>query len=189
MNRSRFCILLNTVVFVQIAYTGAAFNNPGHCSGDVMKRVVITFLLLLLLCGRAYAANYAKIELRDIQGMFGGQELTFKSNGEILTRIVKPFKNRLYEKRYSGRLNFPETVADLDLPQLEHYQETVREGMPDESRPTIRVAMKNGDERVYSKWAEESEEHFDRVYKRLLKLVRSKTGRLVYSGYWSGPSK
>ncbi len=160
----------------------------GTVQGDVMKRVVITFLLLLF-CGRAYAANYAKIELRDIQGMFGGQELTLRENGEVITSIVKPFKNRLYEKRYSGRLNFPETVSALDLPQLERYKETLREGMPDESRPTICVVMKTGNVLNYAKWAEESDEYFDRVYKRLLKLVRSKTGRLVYSGYWSGYSK
>jgi hypothetical protein len=153
-----------------------------------MKTILITFLLLLLSCN-AFAAHYSRVELRDIQGMFGGQDLTLNSNGEIVTRIVKPFKKKLYERRYSGKVNFAEIVRDLNLPELEHYKETVRQGMPDESHPTIRVAMTNGTVRQYAKWAEESDEHFDRVYRKLLKIVRAKTGRLVFSGYYSTHSK
>jgi hypothetical protein len=153
-----------------------------------MKKVLITLFLLLLNCN-AFAARYSIVELKDIQGLFGGQDLTLKSTGEIVTRIVKPVKKKLYERRYSGRVNFAETVRDLDLPQLDHYKETVRPGMPDESRPTIRVRLTTGVVREYSKWAEESDDHFDKVYRKLLKIVRAKNGRLVYSGYYSAHSK
>jgi hypothetical protein len=153
-----------------------------------MKTVVITFFLLMF-CSNALAARYSKVELKDIQGLFGGQELVLKSGGDVVTRIVKPIKKKLFEKRYSGRVNFADIVRDLDLPQLELYKETIRDGMPDESRPTIRVSMTNGSVREYSKWDEESDEHFDRIYRKLLKIVRTKNGRLVYSGIYTGRSK
>jgi len=153
-----------------------------------MKAVMIAFFLLIF-SGTAFAASCSKVELRDIQGLFGGQSLVLKSSGEFVTRIVKPVHNRLYEKRYVGRVNFAEVVRGLDLAQLDHYRETVRAGMPDESRPKIRVWFTNGAVKGYSKWAEDSDEHFDRVYRKLLKLAHAKNGRLVYSGNYAGTTR
>jgi hypothetical protein len=137
---------------------------------------------LIILMSTAHAADPVKIELRNIHGLYGGQDLVLYRNGEMITRIVQPEKDGFIETRYSHKVKFEKIVGDLNLKQLSKYVEKVRAGIPDEVRPTIIIQLDDGKSLSYSKWEEDQSVFFDPTYRALLDLVNARNGNLEYEG-------
>jgi hypothetical protein len=132
-------------------------------------------VICLSVLGRVSAAEpICRIELNDVQGLFGGTEVVLKAKGELVVRTVRPpekGESGLREHRARGAIDFPRVLSDVGIAGLDDYHEHDRSGVPDEARPTIIIYFASGDRKVVSKWAGDKDPAFDDVYRRLLKLT------------------
>ena len=123
-------------------------------------------------------SNYFEIViLRDVQGLFGGQNLYLKNNGQIIVQNVQLGKEKpgLEERRYIFSINSKEAEKvnflinkhkffDIKIPE--------RLGVPDEARPTITVILSSGESKTISKWFNDVHPDFDAIYSYLIKLTQ-----------------
>jgi hypothetical protein len=126
-------------------------------------------------------------ELRDVQGLFGGQNLWVAENRTAFIQLVglpPPGQYGLWEGRYKTQLTLEQwaTVERLagehDLSRLSIPN---RPGVHDEARPTITLKTRAGETITVSKWANDKIPDFDAVYEYLLRLCRAK-GDLLSEG-------
>ena len=127
-----------------------------------------------------------RLALRDVQGLFGGQDLWLFADGRLVSQAVR-FGDRASPcRRYSTRLDanglarVSTLLADHKLFEI---QIPDRAGVPDEARPEITVRLADGKERSIRKWARDKNDDFDAIYKELLSLVKSVAqGNPEYTG-------
>src|SRR5258708_5187842 len=108
----------------------------------------ITFMLantmkiiaLLMFTHLLFSAEIIRIELRDAQGLFGGQDIVLRKDNALLTTSVARGQS-IYR---DGIVNFDEIVQGLDLSRLDRYTEKIRNGVPDENKPTINIYYNTG---------------------------------------------
>jgi len=132
-------------------------------------------------------AAFQQIVLRDVQGLWGGQDLWLSGNGRLIVRIVDPEKGDKAVSQYglqlpqarvaeTGKLVAERNFFKIDIPS--------RRGVPDEARPTITVRLADGKEKSVAKWANDRHADFDAVYRHLLSLCKlaEKSGKLLFQG-------
>lgn len=127
------------------------------------------------------------VVLRDVQGLWGGQDLCLRRDGRLVVRIVDPERGLKAVSQYV--LQLPETqvaeaaklVVDRRFLQIEIPN---RPGVPDEARPAITVRLADGTEKSVAKWANDKQADFDALYQHLLSLCKlaAKKGKLVFQG-------
>jgi len=125
----------------------------------------------------------ARVELYDVQGLWGGRRISVAGPKQVVVRRV--LTGRL-ERRYEFDLNADEWKRLLDS-FVEYDFVTIkpmeRPGIPDEARPTITLVNVGGEKCVVAKWAGVKDERFDAVYSAMMRL-EAFTAHLepVYSG-------
>jgi hypothetical protein len=112
-----------------------------------------------------------KVALRDIQGLFGGQDVYVDGSGDCIVRLVEKGN----EKRFSLKLAQEEAAAlrrmciRSDLADLKIKE---RPGVPDEAHPEISLTSAAGETRKAAKWANDKVPAFDKVYAVLVGISK-----------------
>ncbi|MCX5675739.1 MAG: hypothetical protein NTX87_12095 [Planctomycetota bacterium] len=113
-----------------------------------------------------------KLVLRDVQGLFGGQDVYLDGSGDCILRAVD---KGLKEKRFRLKLAAEESLAlrrmciRADLAYLEIKE---RPGVPDEAHPEISITSAAGETRKVAKWANDKVPAFDKVYALLAGMAK-----------------
>ncbi len=135
------------------------------------------FVMLGALRTVAGDDDVGSIMLRDVQALFGGQNVYVGDDGAVAVQVVKrrPDKTVLWETRYEWPLD-REFRAEMERAIVDHHFFEIvigREaGKPDEARPTIRVVLKSGRSRTVAKWENDPNKDFEAIQKKLLDLVK-----------------
>lgn len=155
-----------------------------------MKELLVSFiminLILISLCQvKRNTMEFETVTLKDVQGLFGGQNIFIDRQGKVFVQIVKPGN---FEKRYSLKLTAAE-VAELngllEKNSFSTIQVELRPGRPDEARPTISVLSANGQEKTAAKWAGQQHPQFDPIYQHLLTIAgRAEQSEPIYQGQY-----
>lgn len=122
----------------------------------------------------------ARIELHDVQGLWGGRRIHVAGTQRVMVQRVE---SALRETRYEFTLRRAELKRLLDL-FVENDFLTIRPleraGIPDEARPSIRLVNAGGEEWAVAKWAGVADKRFDTLYQALLQLeaLAPKEGRV-----------
>jgi hypothetical protein len=129
----------------------------------------------------------ARVELSDVQGLWGGRSIRANGSGQV---IVQQVQAGLHERRYEFGLGHGEWQRLLDVLVEQDFltiRPEERAGLPDEARPVITLTNAGGEQCMLSKWAGVHDERFAAVYAALMRL-EAMTGPLdpVYSGRYQG---
>jgi len=135
----------------------------------------------------AAAPAIERITLRDIQGLWGGRDLSLGGNGRLIVTVVDPRRGDKAVSQYGLQLpdaqaaEVGKLVAERGFFKIEI---PARPGVPDEARPTIAVRLADGTEKSVAKWANDKHADFDALYKHLLSLcdLAAKKGKLLFQG-------
>ncbi len=137
---------------------------------------------------RAFLGNEAqwsaaRIELEDVQGLWGGRIIRIEGGGKATVRLIQ---TGMIERRYDLRLARDEIKRLVEIFIANDFtaiRPMERPGIPDEARPKIRLTNSAGAQREVSKWAGVKDERFSAVYSTLIQL-EAKTTILepVYTG-------
>jgi len=117
------------------------------------------------------------IELRDIQGIFGGRDVIINGSGiaTIEAVYVDPKAGGLSHNKYAVQIckcdveNFLNTAIANDFVNIKIPE---RLGVPDEARPTIIIINSSGNKHSVCKWANDSDLRFDPLYTELLSIEK-----------------
>jgi len=115
-----------------------------------------------------------QLVLRDVQGLFGGEDVYVGGSGECTIRMVAA---GMKEKRFRLKLTAEETLAlrraciESDLADLKIKD---RPGIPDEAHPELSLTSAAGETRKVAKWANDKVPAFDKVY-QALRALKEKT--------------
>ncbi len=136
-----------------------------------------------------------QLVLRDVQGLFGGEDVYVSGAGECTIRLVAA---GMKEKRFRLKLTASETLAlrracvEADLADLRIRD---RSGVPDEAHPELSLTSAAGETRKVAKWANDKVPAFDKVY-QAVRALKEKTKDLKpeydgpYDRAWKpGPGK
>ena len=125
----------------------------------------------------------ARIELVDVQGLWGGRRILVQGAKRVVVQLVEP---TMRERRYEFALQPDELQRLLELFVENDFltiRPSERAGIPDEARPSIRLVNEGGDEWTVAKWAGIADERFDVLYEALLRLeALAQKGEPVYRG-------
>ncbi len=133
--------------------------------------------------GSEVQRSAARIELYDVQGLWGGRRIYVESARRAVVQLIQPGN---FERRYEFAPGEAEIKSLLDL-FVENDFLTIRPGerpgIPDETRPSITLLNAAGDKCAVAKWAGVKDERFDALYRTLLRLEETtKTLEPVYVG-------
>ena len=112
----------------------------------------------------------ARVELDDVQGLWGGRRIAIGGAGRLVVQVVEPGQ---WERRFELTVEPDEwrrLVALLIENNLLTIQPAERAGIPDEARPSLTVVNAAGECWSVSKWAGVKDERFDAVYAALRRL-------------------
>lgn len=130
--------------------------------------------------------GYKSIFLKDVQGLFGGQNVYISFDGGGYVQRVKP---GLKEKRYELNLtpgDQEELKRLIEKAEFATLKIPERAGVPDEAHPTIVLMHNDGTIVTVSKWINDRNERFDAVYAWLMREVRRTEGKkTVYQGRYN----
>jgi len=119
-----------------------------------------------------------RIELRDVQGLWGGRNIFIYGSGKTIIQIVNPDPKKglgLFEKRYTFSLGDYE-IKRLINAFIKNDFVTIklnnRSGVPDEAKPEIILINSKGDSREVSKWQNDKNERFDMIYEQILEIEK-----------------
>lgn len=114
------------------------------------------------------------VELSDIHGFWGGDELTIHQDGNVhLKRVTIGALGGKIEKHYRRRLTADEILewkSFIKSSGYFEYRQARRMGVPDEAHPEIAVNF-DGLAHKSAKWAGDDNRKFDLLYKRLMALA------------------
>lgn len=112
----------------------------------------------------------ARIELDDVQGLWGGRAILLEGAGRVVVRLIQP---AMLEHRYEFVLGEDERKGLLDL-FVENDFLTIkpgeRPGRADEARPTLILVNAAGESWRVAKWAGVKDERFDALYAAIAQL-------------------
>ncbi len=134
------------------------------------------------------AAPTLVISLRDVQGLWGGNNIDVYSDDHcVITRVTRPKKGTgLHELRFEAALPAGESQRLLKLADSTHfldYRQGRKTGVPDEACPRITIPVPGATAFEVEKWAGEKDAKFDSVYTALLKLAETtKPGKILHDG-------
>ncbi len=125
----------------------------------------------------------AKVELYDVQGLWGGRRIIIEGANRV---IVQRVDRGMQERRYEFVLGQDDLSRLLNLFIENDFltiQPAERMGIPDEARPRIILVNEGGEKRELSKWARVTDERFDALYKALLHFEKlTENMEPVYKG-------
>jgi hypothetical protein len=113
-----------------------------------------------------------RLALRDVHGLWGGQEVDVDGAGNGAARLVdrsgaaKTFDLRVPPAQVAALLR---QLIEVDFLALTFGP---RPGVPDEARPEIRLTNPAGETRVVAKWANDASPAFAGIYQTLLGFLR-----------------
>ncbi len=146
---------------------------------------------------------HTRVELDDVQGLFGGRNVLVTGTGTVLVQVVSPGTKGLEEKRYARVTTgtpdrVPPDVEELLEQAVRRDFVTIRSddrpGIPDEARMRIVLTNGDGESREAAFWegtpvlpmdSEESDgNRFSSVYAGLRRFQSEleKSGKPVYQG-------
>lgn len=114
-----------------------------------------------------------KIDLLDVQGLWGGWEITVKATGEVVVHEVQPTAEGFYRETWLTQWRPGQAqkfLADVLQTGILDYEEVHRYGLPDEARPVIQLFFEDGHTVSLCKWSNDQDPLFDTAYKMLLNL-------------------
>jgi hypothetical protein len=112
----------------------------------------------------------ARIELNDLQALWGGRLIRVDGAGNALVRIVQP---GLMEFRYEFGVSPAEWTQLLESFLANDFLSIVpeeRPGIPDEARPQLVLVNARGQEKSVAKWAGVQERRFEAIYQTVGQL-------------------
>ena len=112
----------------------------------------------------------ARVELDDVQGLWGGRRIAVDGAGRLVVQVVEP---GMWERRFElavGADEWRRLVARLIENDFLTIEPAERAGIPDEARPRLTLTNAAGDRRSVSKWARVKDGRFDAVYAALRRL-------------------
>lgn len=125
----------------------------------------------------------ARVELHDVQGLWGGRRIYIAGTGQVVVQRVLP---GMRERRYALELSAAawtqllRTFIEKDFVTIRPPE---RPGIPDEARPQITLVNAAKEQRSVAKWAGVSEGRFEAVYRALLEVERlTEQLKPVYEG-------
>ena len=125
--------------------------------------------------GEGDGVAFARVTLRDVQGLWGGQDLWLDADGKLVVQTVHMADRLKGTKRFTTQLSAEQVAAAVKLLADRKFLEIripPRPGVPDEARPTITLRTSDGREASVAKWANDKHPDFDAIYKHLLDLVK-----------------
>ena len=131
------------------------------------------------------------VVLRDVQGLFGGQNLWASADGTAFVQTVGHSQAvaGLAERRSRLKLTaaqWSEIERLVGAHGLLTLKTPQRSGVPDEAHPNISLVTRSGTKVEVGKWADDKVPDFDAVYQYLLQLTASAsaTGELLNEGLY-----
>lgn len=115
------------------------------------------------LLGPEAGWDAARVEQRDVHGLWGGRDVRVDGTGRVVVRAVDRGQR---ETRHEARVAADRARAVLRLAAEQDVLRAPvprRPGVPDEARPTLVVGGPGGPDREVSKWANDAVPAFDRV--------------------------
>ncbi|MBI4853516.1 MAG: hypothetical protein HY819_17115 [Acidobacteria bacterium] len=113
----------------------------------------------------------SSISLKDVEGMWGGQNIYSRKFGETIVQIIDRTQ---HETRYNFNLpteKMMELEALLEKNNFMQLEIPMRYGVPGEVLQTITVTLFSGEVKLVNKWANDKKTEFDAIYKWLLNLT------------------
>ncbi len=129
----------------------------------------------------AGVGQFDEIRLNDLQGGYGGQQIVIKPGGQYQIKIIRPSRQGLETREFSGKLrprDLNRLLRTFKKVRFETIQIRPRAGLPDEARPEI-VLVQAGKTIKKSKWASDKHDRFDRLYGTLLAIIKHEEDRVV----------
>lgn len=124
-----------------------------------------------------------QIELKDVQGLYGGRNMFISGSGEVVVEIVKPNPPKsLLTHKYQFMLSDSEINRLINMFIEKDFLTIIvsnRKGIPDESKPEIKLKNANGEGHSVAIWAGDLEENkrFADIYQELL-MIEKRTENL-----------
>jgi hypothetical protein len=121
--------------------------------------------------GDASQSGNARIELNDVQGLWGGRNISVAGSRRAIVQRVQP---GLIERRYEFELDAATWTRLLEVLVATDFltiRPAERPGIPDEPRPCVTIVNAQGERRSVAKWAGVEDVRFDGVYRTLLQLA------------------
>ena len=123
--------------------------------------------------GRAMVDQLAAITLRDVHPLHGGQIVYLSADGSGYFQLVThpPGTPSLHEKRYHLAVPAAAMAAlwrQLPPERLAAIPSSTQPGIPDASRPRIVARLTSGKSINVSRWQNDKQADFDRLYQALL---------------------
>ena len=129
---------------------------------------------------------FTKVVLRDVQGLFGGQDLWVFSDGRVIVQVVTSPSDTRGMLRYEMQatpLELDSIQALLDQHHFSDLKIETSKAVPDEAHPEITVEYKSGPSHAVMKMANEKNADFDAIYDQLRALVkRASATKPVFEG-------
>lgn len=120
------------------------------------------------------AGSLPIVELSDIHGFWGGDELSIHQNGKVhLKRITIGTRGGKIERHYQQQLTADDVLewkSFIKSSGYFEYREARRMAVPDEAHPEIAVKF-DGLAHKSAKWAGDDNRKFDLLYNRLTALA------------------
>jgi hypothetical protein len=117
-----------------------------------------------------------QVLLEDVQGLWGGQNLTILETGQATLQVVD--RSRA-SRSYSATLTQSQ-IQRLDAiihgNNFAKIANSTRPGIPDESRPHITVQFQSGAKHSVMRWTGDQTPEFAAVYNELLAIGKSIAG-------------
>lgn len=151
----KIVLFLLLLVGVFIIISGIVYKYWQGGEINVMKNETEKFL------GDKDGWSRIKIELKDVQGLSGGRNITILGSGKVTAQIVRRELDssktlyRLYQRTYEFNLEDIELNSLIDLFVKNDFLTIVIEnrlGIPDESKPKIILTNPDGQQHAVEIW-------------------------------------
>lgn len=118
---------------------------------------------------------FRRIQLRDVQGLYGGQNVTVLGDRNVVVQHVTPVETGLHERRFEFVLS-EEQWQELQQLIARHPPGKIcipaRPGIPDQARPEISLIAHDGSVTTVAKWDDDRQADFDALYNMFLRLAQ-----------------
>ncbi len=117
--------------------------------------------------GEPAQRSAARLELNDVQGLWGGRRITL-SAGRAVVQLVQTGMQETRFEFAPGDGEFERLLDQFIENDFLSIQPLERPGIPDEARPTLIFWNAAGEKKAVSKWAGVKDERFDALYQSML---------------------
>jgi hypothetical protein len=127
---------------------------------------------------------FQEIVLRDVQGLWGGNDLWLYADGRLIVQIAKPPSVLRYESLATAQ-EMKLVQELLDNHRFFELKSSTRSAMPDEGHPKIDVKTTAGQSHAVMRWSNDKDADFDAIYQQLLLIARrASAAQPAYEGQY-----